>query len=482
MSTIFIANILFSSPAANCKEVYLVAVENTTIGIKVSIISQNAISGGFTARQPPQYQTIETKTINGYYLSPECGTNFFRCSDLMVVSSTLNQTATRHIVLVPLANGILLLDLNYNGSSLLFNSHHVIPVEIGCSPTAVMRILNGIYAVCMNSKAGHLSAVQIYLNETVLANTFISSAVARMDFSGQGADLSSVTNFVHINLDDDVTSQFVYFSVAGSLYALVPPSYLSHDVGQLAHCAHADELVYAGGHTLIAYCQNSSVVNFDINFEDWINQTSYTETGKPYTCPNHNVHLSVFSRVSYIQYGLWSENALENFNIPGLEFASGVCFGTQNKTFFAYNDREDGVYVLEPATSGLHHLSRSENSVYEPVIVLENRYVILQEKEFGDSTIIVVDSQRNFSTLIESLHTRADLLTLVQGIDLKCATERIPDIDIEVVTDNQIPTKTADKSSYTTLIIILTTALPTVFLVVALMCAILYYKRQKQKR
>lgn len=460
-------------------------MENKTIGIKVSIISQNTLSGGISAQQPPQHQTIETKTIHGYYLSPECGANFFRCSELMVVSSTLNQTATQHIALIPLANGILLLDLNYNGSSLLFNSHQVIPIEIGCSPTAVVQILNGIYAVCMNSKAAHLSAVQLYLNKTVLSSTFISSAIVHMDFSRISPDLSTVTNFVHVNLDNDPTSQFVYFSVAGSLYALVPPSYLSRDIGQLGHCADADEIVYGGGHTLIAYCKNSSAVNFDINVEDWINQTSYAETGKPYTCPNQNVRLSVFSGASYIQYGLWSENTLENFNIPGLKFVSGVCFGTQNTTFFAYNDREHGVYVLEPAavTSSLHRLSQSDSSVYDPVMVLENRYLIFQEKEFGDSTIMVVDSQKNFSTLIQGQHTRADLVTLVQGIDLKCATEHIPDTD-NVVNDNQIPKATTETSSYTTLIILSTTLLPAavvLVLVVTLLFAIFhFYKKWKR--
>ena len=450
------------------------AVENKTDGINVFIFSQNGVPGKVTAQQP-QNQRIKTKTVYGHFLSPECGADFFRCRKLMVVSSSLNQIATQHIVFVPLANGILLLELKFNGTNLHFSRHYILPITISCSPTTVVQILHGIYVICMNTKSGYLSAHEIYLNKTVMVNTYISVPLVHMDFSRLGIDLSTVTNFVYVSLDANAGSQFIYFAVAGSLYALVPPMYLLRYVNNLANCVCAEKLVYAGRKTLIAYCHNSSAVNFDIELEDWINQTSYNERGKPYVCPNQNIRLAVFSRASYIQYGLWNQNTLENINIPGLEFDSGVCFGTQDKMFFAYNSREDGVYVLELATASLHHISPSDNAVYEPVMVFKNRYLVVQERCLGDSSIVVVDSQNNFSMLIEGQHAKADFVTLLEDIDLKCASESIPGTRVNI-NDNEIPTDMAERPPNTALIVSTTTIL-SALIIIALLCVAIFTYR-----
>ena len=460
--------VFFSIPVANCTKAYLVTVENKTDGINILIFSQNVIPGRVTAQQP--HQKIETKTIHGHFLSQECGPDFFRCRKLLVVSSSLNQIATQHIVFVPLTNGILLLELNFNGTNLHFSRHYNLPMEISCSPTTVVQILRGIYFVCINTKSGYLSAHVIYLNKTVIVNTYISPPLVHIDFSRLGIDLSTVTNFVHVNLDANTSSQFIYFAVAGSLYALVPPVYLARYVGNLANCVHAEKLVYAGRKTLVAYCHNSSVVNFDIELENWINQTSYDERGKPYVCPNQNVRLAVFSRASYIQYGLWSQNTLENINIPELEFESGICFGTQDKTFFSYTSREGGVYVLELATASLRHITPSDNSAYDPVIVFKDRYLMIQERYLGDSSIMVVDSQRNFSMLIEGQHARGDFVTIIEDIDLKCASESITDVNIH---NNEIPTDMPERPN-TALIASTATIILSALIIIALLCVAIF--------
>lgn len=465
--------VFFSFPVANCTKAYLVTVENKTDGINILIFSQNVIPGRATAQQP-QNQKIETKTIYGHFLSQECGPDFFRCRKLLVVSSSLNQIATQHIVFVPLTNGILLLELGFNGTNLHFSRHFILAMEISCSPTTVVQILRGIYFVCINTRSGYLSAHEIYLNKTVIVNTYISPPLVHIDFSRLGIDLSTVTNFVHVNLDANTSSQFIYFAVAGSLYALVPPVYLARYVGNLAYCVDAEKLVYAGRKTLVAYCHNSSVVNFDIELEDWINQTSYDERGKPYVCPNQNVRLAVFSRASYIQYGLWSQNTLENINIPELEFDSGICFGTQEKTFFAYNSREGGVYVLELATASLRHITLSDDSAYEPVMVFRDHYLMIQERYLGDSSILVVDSQKNFSVLIEGQHARADFLTIIEDIDLKCASETIPGIHV----NNEISTDMPERPN--TALIASTTTILSALIIIALLCAIFIYQYHRK--
>ena len=371
------------------------------------------------------YQMLTKEIISYHFLSSECGVNNFRCQNLLVIPSELNATTTQYIVFVPLVDGLLLLDLRYNGVWLSFTGYHVIDIQnIGCSPVTSFQILRSAYTVCLGLRTQYLTILEVVLNTTSLSNTRITGPLIR--FHGL-EDPPRVTNFEYIPLQQYSLYQ-VYFSTSRYLYALEPRSYLAHDIGELASCDSVTSLAYAKDETLIAYCSDNSAVYFDLTLQDWINQTAYSERGQPFICPNPDIHLAVYP-TSYIQYGLWSQNTLENFNIPGLEFDSGICFGTQNKTFFAYNDREDGVYVLEPAT--FHQIQLSSESCLnqcDPLLVFDNRYLVLREHSQNDATAIVVDSKKNFSRIITAQHTQADLLAVLvaTGNRISCSIAATP--------------------------------------------------------
>ena len=387
-----------------CIDEFLVTTENKSAGLQVSIFTKDGGDGS--------HQTLTTELISGRFLSSECGPKNFRCQNLLVISSQLNATTTQYIVFIPLVDGLLLLDLRYNGTQQLsFSSYHIINIQnIGCSPTSSFKILRSTYTVCLGVRTQYLTVLMVLLNTTSLRESRISGPLIR--FHGL-EDPPRVSNFLYVPLQRLGVYQ-IYFSTAQYLYALDPRSYLSREIGELASCNSVTWLAYAGDETLIAYCSDNSAIYFDINSEEAGNPIPYSQMGQRFICPNPDIRLAVYP-ASYIQYGLWSRDTRDNINIPGLEFDSGVCFGTQNRTLFAYIDREDGVYVLELPTFSLTQLSSQGclNGQCDPLFLFENRYIVVRERDHNDATAIVVDSTKNFSKIVTARHTRADLLTVL---------------------------------------------------------------------
>ena len=369
-----------------------------------------------------------SKTIDNRYLSAQCGEHYSRCEDLLVMTRRLNETVTLHTVPVPVVDGILLVNLKHTGTRLSYSSDHIIDIPYACSPTTFVEMLGYIYTVCLNLESLYVTVLEIHLNATALENSWVSPSLIRFY---ELDDPPRLSDFEYVYLSKAPESQLIVFSTASYVYAFVPLSFQYFDVGDLGNCDAAERLEYGGDGTLLAYCKDNSVVYFDLSSEDWINQTVYEDDGLPFVCPNPDIHLAVYP-YSYIQYGVWSQNSKQNFNIPGMKFSSGVCFGPKNNTLFAYVDKESGVYVLDADTSTLHELtSKACWNSCEPLMVFDERYVVIHEiQSSGDTNILVIDSQEDFSKIIEGQHTQADLLTLINDVDLVCDTQRIPDVVI----------------------------------------------------
>ena len=397
-------------------------LRNHSDGIHISLLSSSPPGVDQETSQARSLVILQSKAIGQRYLSAECGSHYFRCDDLLVVTAASNDYITQYVTFVPLVDGILLIQLNHNGSHLSFADYHIIEVDIGCSPSKILRINDYIFSVCLNLEAHYLSVLQLDLEPSSLQNTRISTPI--LTFSGLGNPWT-VSNFQFISFGSEPNLQLIYFSTGRYLYGITPLSYTFSEHGEFEECRFAESLAYAGDSTLLAYCYNKSSVYFSLAYEQEIKQTFDIEHGRPFICPNPNVYLSVFSSASFIQFGLQSNNSRANIDIPGMSFDSGICFGTQNSgTLFAFYDTENGVHVLELATSVLTHLSSKgclQNSC-EPLKVFDDRYVVIREREDNDANVIVVDSWKNFSKIIEGQHVPADLLTLIT-VDQACTTQ-----------------------------------------------------------
>ena len=393
--------VLFAGPSISspsCNEEYLIAVENKTNGIAVNVVSKHH-------RGVLEYREFS------HYLSSQCGEHNFRCQDLLVVSSASTAEKNKHIVFVPLLDGIFLLEVSYNGK---ITDHYNLRIN-ACSPTAVFKILERIIVVCLNQATGYLTTMRINLDAASIRSSTVSAPQIN-HFSGL-TNSPHLSDFKYINSDNsDIPNfQWILFATSNYVYSLSP---LSNDFrafsDDLGNCSIPESIVYIPDDVLLVYCRDSAVY-FSLAYENVINRTHYSEHGQPFLCPNPDVRIAVFASASYIQYRVLSYNSRENFNIHDMKFDSGVCIGSKTHTLFAYNDVEGGVYVLDTATSNLAHLSSKAclNSHCEPLMVFQNRYIVIREREKYDANVIVVDLLRNYTAVITAEHVRADVQTLL---------------------------------------------------------------------
>ncbi len=404
MSSICLASTGANTSTPSCNDEYLITVENTTQGITVNVLNKhnNAL----------QYQKFE-----GRYLSSQCGDHYFRCQDLFIVSSTStvkNKTLVYHIVFVPLRDGILLLKYLYNGASLSKTDDYFLGISFGCSPTLVSEISENIFTVCLNEETRNVTVLRVYLNSSSIKDSHIGRPLVTFNGLSNPPHLS---DFKYVNSDtSNPNDQQIIFASSKYLYGFAPLSYLHYPLGLVGNCSSPESLVYyVPNDEVLVYCRDDSAVYFSLSHPHTINQTGYSKHGQPFLCPNPDVRITVFASASYVQYTVWSNNSRENFNIHDMKFDSGVCIGSTEHTLFAYNDKDKGVYVLDPATSNLTHLSSKAclNSHCEPLLVFQNRYIVIRERENNDGNVIVVDSQQNYTAVITAEHVKADLLTLL---------------------------------------------------------------------
>lgn len=365
----------------------------------------------------------EALTISNHYLSPECGNNYFRCNNLVVVSKQQDVTSRTHIILVPILNGVLLIDLKYNGLQLTVDGYHTLDIP-SCSPTAFFRESGTIFTLCLNQDSRYLILLQVLLNTESIESTKISEPLLTFN-PLLLQEPPKLSNFVFADLNGDSGSKFIYFSSGPAIQMILPFLYVFYQGEELPHCSEENTLVYAGAWSLVVYCENS-VVHYDILENKWINQTLYSEVGQPFLCPNRDVHISVFASESYIVYGVWSQNSRQIFEVAD-GFDTGACFGAVNRTLFAYSD-QNGVSILEPASGTMTLVSASKSPEcpdlrYNPLLVFDDRYLVVSSKGGAgscDASVTVVDTEQNNSVIITGRHVEADLLTMVLEEQLVC--------------------------------------------------------------
>ena len=378
-----------------CKDELLFSIANKTDGLEIILF----------ARNDKQLESNEKAYVDlflqGQFLSPECGEQSFRCANLV----KLSVGSSRHIVFVPLLNGLLVLEIRYDGTEMKIEGYFCIEIEI-CSPTAVIEIFDSVYTICVNQSTESLKLYEIRLNTTTISNTYLSTALADVSLT----DPRNLSNFVHASLDRDSHSQRIYFTTSSNLYELIPISIDYSRIGKVDPCSSVESLVYREW-TLLAYCRDNWVIYFDLEEEKVIDTENSESDGQPYLCPNPHIHLRVFSTGSYIQFGFQESNTERFYELPGSAYHSGLCFGTENSSFLAYRDSQDGVYVFNLQTSELLQLSSMPCPVSgcKPLLVTDSNYLVVQEED----GITVSDREKNFSQIVAARHIKADLLTVI---------------------------------------------------------------------
>ena len=448
----------FPGPGLSLRDEHVIALENTTTGIVVSVLSRN----GFDYSIP-----------DPHFLSPACGNNFLKCQDLKVVSYALTNTTSQHITLVPVLGGIGMFEFHYNGFELSFHKKHI--AELGCNPMGIYKLehTETYYVLCLNRTVlnGHIvtlnrenSSIKL-LNQTPHLNISVENP-------------SHLSNFVYITFGNNASE--IYFAKGASLYRISPfltPSYSV--VGNLtfgSYECHTETIVYTRDGILIAFCNDTNnvrvVLYLDLNNGQVKNATIFA-TSQPYVCPNPDVRLTVNKRDSSIQYGLWSQssdkpntNNLAEFTLPSENFDSGVCFtGPENNSLLVYSDRQKGVFLFDTGTFSFKCLSSvgCPKSFCEPLLVYDSRYVAIREQQ-GNATVKIIDTVENDTAIING-RVSADLLTMIYDL--------IPLTEPTLPTEITVPTS---MSQYWLFVLLPAGLIGVIYIGISAMLVLSYYR------
>ena len=395
-------------------------VTATDEAARVELRTYHSTSG---SEDTPSYTSRE---FNGYSLSPECGDLLQKCQTLLVVgiNNSGNSIGSsgqlqESIVAVPLSNALGLLALDFS-SGIKAEVHVVLPTPgLDCSPQTVHHILNSYYTLCTNSRTGFVDLLELKLNTTHFQKSFFSNVEdIHID------SLYNLTNSVYVELPQK-SGHHIYFAAGYSILYYKPLDYILDelDVNLAEYGCSATELEYVGGWDMLVYCHESRALYINLNYEDVsIPPFDYAKYGRPYVCPNPDVYLGVHSVAKYIEYGFFSTQNTTEFEVSMGVYDNGVCFGSEDTSLFAFTDRELGTRILRASASEGFIMSLSDTTCINyrcpPLVVLEDRYLVLREKRQGDWLITLFDSHNNFSLVQSVPHIKADLLAIVD----KCVT------------------------------------------------------------
>ena len=367
-----------------------------------------------------QFSDYEQREITGRYLSPECGDSFRRCSQMTVVAAAdfaTAPTASRDdgeafIAIMPLDMALVL--LKFSVGHLSDSKVHFIDLtERNCSPGQIIRIERGdYYVVCSNTSLGFVTLLKLNLDTENIAE----SLIPELDYPH--LQVQNVTNFLHVDLPLK-TGHYIYLAAGYTLFYIIPYDFIVGrvDIGLENRGCVAKELGYTGDWEMIVYCNDSRAMYVDIKHEYIWYETDYAEEGRPYICPDRDVYLGVLPEAGFIQYVNRSTLAAKKFDAPLSSYDNGVCLGSPDATLFVFTDRETGTRLLNTNASegSITSLSDSAciNSPCLPLVVLEDRYLVLREKRQGDWHISLFDSHDNFSVILEAPHSQADMMAVI---------------------------------------------------------------------
>ena len=381
-------------------------------GLEIALVPQDDLQ--------TERKQFEVLTLPRHFLSPECGELSFRCREIV----SLTVEPSRHITLVPLLNGLLVVDTRFTADTqeLKFGFNVTLPTD-NCSPTAVWEIAKSLYTVCVNSSTRRLYLYEVHIDTAMIGNSFLSAALAEVTL----ADPPVLSNFVYASLDQHSASQRIYFVTGDSIYALIPLSYDYNYVGSTGSCNSVQNLVYLGEWVLAAYCLDGTLVYFDLDYEAILAVESNDTDGLPYFCPDSDINLRVYhvSGEFFLELTLDGGNSKEFYDLPGTNYHSGICFATENNaTYLVYIDSEEGLFAVNLNNIiDLRQISSKScpASGCTPLLVIDGTYIVFQDKD----SVTVVNGERNFTQVITAPHSRAELLTVI-GRQYECLISESP--------------------------------------------------------
>ena len=418
-NALYLAILLVAADAVRTGR-FLVTATNHTNGVEVRIFPDSNVNSD------NGWSSYEQRIIEGRFLSAECGKKFRECAQPVVISA--NERKQSFVVILPFVKALGLIPLKVNKTGLLTtNDEHIIDLSenYDCSPASVYEIRNSYYVVCANADSGYIKLLKLRIDTTHLERSYVPVLE-----HPQLHSVHNMTNSLYVDLPAQ-SGPVIFFATGYSAFYFKPLLNLMEDLDiqlQENEC-FATSIDYIGEWEMLIYCDNDRAVYVDLNREFIFESVEYAKDGRPYVCPNPDIYLAVnvYTTAEYILYAFRSNNQVKILEMGRSSFDSGVCLESQNVTLFAFTDRERGIQVLNVSTGSITSLSDTTctNHPCQPLVVLQDRYLVIRENRAASWYTSVLDSHNNFSIVLEAQHSNADLMAVIE-VDIFESESAIP--------------------------------------------------------
>ena len=130
-----------------------------------------------------------------------------------------------------------------------------------------------------------------------------------------------------------------------------------------------------------------------------------------------------------------------------MSISSGICFESQNRTYFAYSDQQRNSVFVHDFITGNHYFISSYDCTYQDcpqLLLLEKQYLVIHDANHN----LVLDTTTNFSLIINISGDITDILVILHSIIISPS----PPINLNTTTPNAPALQHTSTPNYTNVI------------------------------
>ena len=209
----------------------------------------------------------------------------------------------------------------------------------------------------------------------------------------------------------------VYFTFGNTIMIIAMDvdahnSIFSHQYFRLPQCTQIHKIVPTVGaenNILVVYCADRYIY-VDPVYNDWTEVHLISEYAVPYICSDN--YKAIYNSEDSI-LNLVTPSSIVTIN--NVNISSGVCFKSENKTYFAYSNQQDyNVYVYDFITQNCYPVSLYDcpSHVHQDcpqLLLLDSDYLIVRDADYS----IVLDITTNFNLIINISSGIIDILAVL---------------------------------------------------------------------
>ena len=354
-------------------------------------------------------------TLNGHSVSSACGSHPSRCRELAVESITTSNFTSRHIVFIPLENGIQILELYHDGNLSLTTQHTLtFGLISNCSSLGAHKLGASYYLPCVSTE--NLFICELTLNTTVITQSTIWRCQQMLDIRPIG--LMDISNMVP-SKDVSASRQHLLVLLQNVLYRLYPVRNSNSRAYVPSQCGSVNLLLQSpkSDNKLLLYCRDHTSIIYNTDSDQFVNSGGLGNIQYPCS-PSAEYIIHLTQNQMDFSYKLRSNGSdtVKIFMSPTLsdDFHSGVCIAGGNGHIFAYTDRSMGVFVFN-ATSENFTLLRNTQSCgdrnCELLLMYNNQYLVVRNRQEGKVSVydllksqLIINLQNTTLQLVALIH------------------------------------------------------------------------------